>query len=288
MAKYILAVSGGVDSMVMLDMICRSDAYSSSDIIVAHFDHGIRGNSHLDAEFVHKKASEYGVKFRLGEGHLREGADEATARAERYQFLKEINPNATILTAHHLDDLLETIAINFIRGTGWRGLAVMDMPGVRRPLLETEILYEPMDKAAIMEYAAKRRLEFREDQTNSSDEYLRNRIRHQVNNAEVDFEQKLAIYQLWQRQKELKKLIDKEIMDLLPAEGAAWRRSWFRELEPNLGLELLRAGTQRAGIHATRPQLEGLRQAILEYSPGKYYNLPGDVLIRIDKEEFVL
>lgn len=273
--------------MVMLDMICHSGQYSSGDIIVAHFDHGIRENSAEDAAFVERKVKDYGVEFRLGKGDLGEGASEAEARVARYDFLHSIDPFATIFTAHHLDDLVETVAINLIRGTGWRGLAALDTPGVKRPFLEMDMFYEPMDKAAIMEYAAKRRLEFREDPSNSWDEYLRNRVRHQMNNSPLDFEQKMEIYRLWQAQKQLKSEIDPSIVQLLP-EDKIWQRAWFRNLEPNLALELLRAGTLRAGIAATRPQLEDFRQAILNYAPGKYFNLPGDRLIRLNKNSFEL
>lgn len=274
--------------MVMLDMICRSQQYSSGDIIVGHFDHGTRTSSRLDAEFVRHKAQEYGLGFRLGEGNLGEGIDEATARAARYDFLRGIDPFATILTAHHLDDLVETVVINFIRGTGWRGLAVLDSPNIRRPFLETEIFYEPMDKASILEYAAKRRLEFREDPTNSSDEYLRNRVRHQMNKSALSFEQKIKLYQQWQQQKQLKKDIDELVTSSLPQKDGVWDRSWLKSLDPEIALEILRAGTLRAGIAATRPQLEDFRQAILNYAPGKYFNLPGDRLIRLNKDDFVL
>ena len=288
MAKIILAVSGGVDSMVMLDMICRSKQYSSHDIIVAHFDHGMRENSAEDAEFVRRKAEEYSVKFYLGHGELGEETSEARARTVRYNFLHSIDPFATIFTAHHLDDLVETMVINLSRGTGWRGLAVLDMPSIRRPFLETEMFYEPLDKAAILEYAAKRQLSFREDQSNSSDEYLRNRIRHQMNNFPMDFEQKMQIYDLWQNQKQLKSEIDQLVVSLLPGKNQPWQRAWFKDLDVNVALELLRAGTLQAGGSATRPQLEGFRQAILSYAPGKHFNLPGDRLVKLNKSDFML
>lgn len=287
MAKIILAVSGGVDSMVMLDVICRSGAYSPDDIIVAHFDHGIRQNSGEDAEFVRKKTTEYGVQFRLGEGKLGARTSEDSARDARYEFLYSIDPYAPIFVAHHLDDLVETVAINSLRGTGWRGLAGLNRQNIRRPFLEMDLLYEPMDKAAIIEYAAKRRLNFREDQSNSSDEYLRNRIRHEMNNSGLNFEQKMEIYRLWQKQKELKDEIDTQIVKLLPEDGV-WQRSWFREMDAAIALELLRAGTLRAGAPATRPQLEDFRQAILNYAPGKYFNLPGDRLVKLNKDDFEL
>jgi len=284
MAKIILAVSGGVDSMVMLDMICRSKQYSSHDIIVAHFDHGMRENSAEDAEFVQRKAKEYSVKFYLGHGEL----GEARARTVRYNFLHSIDPFATVFTAHHLDDLVETTVINLSRGTGWRGLAVLDTPGIRRPFLETEMFYEPLDKAAILEYAAKRQLNFREDQSNSSNEYLRNRVRHQMNNFPMDFEQKMQIYDLWQNQKQLKSEIDQLVVSLLPGKNQPWQRAWFENLDTSLALELLRAGTLQAGVSATRPQLKGFRQAILNYAPGKHFNLPGDRLVKLNKRDFML
>lgn len=288
MAKIILAVSGGVDSMVMLDMICRSKQYSSHDIIVAHFDHGMRENSAEDAEFVRRKAEEYSVKFYLGHGELGEETSEARARTVRYNFLHSIDPFATVFTAHHLDDLVETVVINSSRGTGWRGLAVLDTPSIRRPFLETEMFYEPLDKAAILEYAAKRQLSFREDQSNSSDEYLRNRIRHQMNNFPMDLEQKMQIYDLWQRQKQLKSEIDQLVVSLLPGKNQPWQRAWFENLDTSLALELLRAGTLQAGVSATRPQLEDFRQAILNYAPGRHFNLPGDRLVKLNKRDFML
>ena len=155
MAKMILAVSGGVDSMVLLDMVCRTEKIAMKDLVVAHFDHGIRENSHEDARFVQEKAAEYGVEFREERVELGEGASEAEARGKRYDFLGRLaeelddGRGVEIWTAHHLDDLVETVIINLLRGTGWRGLSALDTRGIRRPFLETELFYEPMDKAAI-------------------------------------------------------------------------------------------------------------------------------------------
>lgn len=287
----VLAISGGVDSMVMLD-ICRQH-FAPDELIVAHFDHGIRENSAEDAKFVQRKAKEYGLECQVGRGNLGAKTSEVEAREARYDFLRSVakeQGGAEIWTAHHLDDLVESVVINFLRGTGWRGLAALDAPGMRRPFLETEIIYEPLDKMAIFEYAAKRGLEFREDPSNSWDEYLRNRIRHQMNNDDagsgLDFEQKMEIYRLWLEQKELKREIDKAVNTLIPSAGNKWQRAWFRELDPKVALELLRTGTLRTGIQATRPQLEDFRQAILNYAPSKYFNLPGDRLVKLNKIDF--
>ncbi len=288
--------------MAMLDIVRRR--FPKEEIIVAHFDHGIRDNSKLDAEFVRRKAAEYGVEFYAGRAELGEGASEAEAREKRYEFLAKVagSVGGEIWTAHHLDDLVETVAINLLRGTGWRGLAGLDRAGIRRPFLETEMFYEPLDRATIYEYAAKRRLEYREDPSNSWEEYLRNRVRKKLDGA-LSFEQKLEIYDLWQKQKKLKREIDEIVAGLLPSaeesetrtnanspsrESGTWQRSWFIDLDEKVALELLRAGTLCAGISATRPQLLRFLEAIKTYPSGKSFNLPQDKLVKFSKKEFVL
>lgn len=276
--------------MVMLDLVWRSKKYPRDEVLVAHFDHGMRENAAEDAEFVQRKAEEYGLQCRMGRGDLGAEAPEAEARAARYGFLRGIAKEykgAEIWTAHHLDDLIESVAINFVRGTGWRGLAVLDSRDIRRPLLETEILYEPMDKAAIFEYAAKHGLQYREDPSNSWDEYLRNRIRHQMNNAGgLDDDQKIEIWRRWQEQKAIKDEIGRIVQELVPDTSEDWERGWFREIDEEVALEILRSGTRAVGIEATRPQLREFREAILNYAPGKYFNLPGDRLVKIGHEGF--
>lgn len=277
--QLVLAISGGVDSMVMLDWCVRHQP--NAQITVAHFDHGIRENSAEDATFVRQKAAQYDVEFALGKAELGPSASEATARAARYQFLRQVAsqyPAAEIWTAHHLDDLVETVAINFVRGTGWRGLAVLDHPYIRRPFLEAE----PWDKAKIWRYASTHDLSYREDPTNQDDAYLRNFLRHQINN-QID---KLQLFQLWRTQKALKSQVDDIISEIIPE--SSWQREWFQSLAPEIAIELLRAGTMRAGISATRPQLEEFRRAILNYAPGKYFNLPDDHLIKLNKTNFTL
>lgn len=299
--KAVLAISGGIDSMVMLDMMwginkcspnCGADS-ANSDIIVAHFNHGTRLSSEDDVTFVRRKAAEYRVGFNTEDGKLGENVSEEIARSYRYKFLRKIsdeNDGTEIYTAHHLDDLVESVTINLLRGTGWRGLAVLDTPGIRRPFLEPELLPEdlykkvPLDKAMIRKYAAEHEIAFRQDPTNNEDNYLRNRLRKNL----AGLKDKNEIYELWQKQKKLKREIDSLVQDLMPKVGEPWQRSWFRDLDEKVALELLRAGVLRADISATRPQLEDFRQAILNYTPGKFFNFPGDKLVKFTKTSFVL
>ena len=340
--KIILAVSGGVDSMLLLAQVAERAAREGwlDEVVVAQFDHGTRESARADQELVVRRAKELGVRCErgrmgkglsegsLGEGILSEGGlsegglsggilsegvlseggkflSEAAAREARYEFLEAVARKyapAEIWTAQHLDDLVETVAINLLRGTGWRGLAVMERAGVRRPWLEeasggrAEPGLEgtsggraepgPPDRTEIWRQAGERELVFREDPTNQEEIYLRNRVR--VRLAGWPRVRKLELWQRWRRQKELRREIDQLVAELLPAQGAEWRRSWFRELEPAVAGELLRAGLLRIGVRATRPQLEDFRRAILSYAPGRKFNLPGGRLVQLGRDSFIL
>lgn len=172
--RYVLAVSGGVDSMVLLHLL---RAQPSVKLTVAHFDHGIRPDSREDRLLVQQTARDYGLPFAYAEGRLGEGASEAEARAARYDFLHKLRNAAgaeALVTAHHKGDVLETAIINMVRGTGRKGLSSLQATDiVKRPLLH-------VDKADLIAYAEKNNLRWREDSTNTDPAYLRNHIRHNV------------------------------------------------------------------------------------------------------------
>ena len=106
--KFIIAVSGGVDSVVLLHMLMAKKP-DTITYIVAHFDHGIRDDSHDDAAFVAQLASNSHLTFELGEGSLGSEASEDLARVARYKYLRSIKDKyqaEKIITAHHQDDFL--------------------------------------------------------------------------------------------------------------------------------------------------------------------------------------
>jgi tRNA(Ile)-lysidine synthetase-like protein len=120
--RYVVAVSGGVDSVVLLDALSK---LPNLELVVAHLDHGIREDSIEDRRFVASLAASYGLVFEYGEGRLGSGASEATAREARYNFLRGVKMKhdaKAIITAHHQDDLIETAILNMLRGTGRKGL----------------------------------------------------------------------------------------------------------------------------------------------------------------------
>ena len=273
MKKYVVAVSGGVDSVVLLDMLTK---IPSLQLVVAHFDHGIREDSAEDTVFVADLAKKYKLHFESKREDLGPGTSEDTARNRRYKFLRSVakKHDAKLITAHHGDDAVETVIINILRGTGWRGLAVLDSDVVR-PLID-------MTKAEILDYAKKHQLSWREDSTNASDIYLRNRIRHQI--KDLDKDTKRQLLGLRSEQKSLKKKIDIEVKKLL-GDGPTYSRYFFTNLETQPALELLRCIVE---ARLTRPQLVKTLHAIKTILPNKTYHAGSGVVINFTSRNFTV
>ncbi|HUC96507.1 MAG TPA: tRNA lysidine(34) synthetase TilS [Candidatus Saccharimonadales bacterium] len=273
MNKYVVAVSGGVDSVVLLDILVHQP---ETELIVAHFDHGIRDESHLDAVFVSELAKKYGLPFVSKREELGVSASEEKARDQRYAFLRSVakERGAKLVTAHHADDVIESIAINLSRGTGWRGLAVLDSDIVR-PLTN-------MSKSETINYAKKHNLQWREDSTNSSDVYLRNRIRRKT--ADLDEDTKSQFLCLWVAQKSIKAEIEKEASKLI-GEGPTYSRYFFSHLDDRIGSELLRYVVK---WRLTRPQRVKALHAIKTFLPGKTYLAGWGIEIHFTSRNFTV
>lgn len=258
--NYLLAVSGGVDSVVLLDMFSKTKHH----LIVAHVDHGIRGDeSAADARFVKALASKYGLPFVSTELHLAKTASEEAARSARYEFLlaQATEHKATLVTAHHQDDAVETIALNISRGTGWRGLATLGREGILRPLIG-------LTKQQIYQYAMSHNLEWVEDATNRQDVYLRNRLRWVIGEHELDAVQ---LMRLRANQLLLRRDIDKEASQLLgQCHGS---RYFLNMVPPGVALELLGAEIANITVRPTRPRLVRALHAIKTAGPGSVYQV---------------
>jgi tRNA(Ile)-lysidine synthase len=273
MMRYLVAVSGGVDSVVLLHKLAGE---ASHELIVAHFDHGIRPESDADARFVQGLAASYKLAYETRREELGAQASEATARSRRYAFLYDMakKHNAVVVTAHHGDDLIETIAINFKRGTGWRGLAVLDNPAIIRPLL-------PYSKSDMYEYAIKHRLEWVEDETNASDMYLRNRLRRLITSS-LSQAARESIVMLWQQQVELKRTIIREEQALFH-DKSSYSRYFFTHISSDVATELLRFLTDQ-GI--TRPQAQRALHAIKTAQPGTVSELGAGIRLKCGSRDF--
>jgi tRNA(Ile)-lysidine synthetase-like protein len=188
--RYILAVSGGADSMTLLHLFATAAPTRGYQLVVAHFDHGLRPDSAADHDLVRATATAAHLPFAGHHAHLSPGSSEAAARAARYAWLQHIRARhhaAAVVTAHHADDLLETSLLNLARGTGRRGLAPMQPTGLsarpgRSPAQPTPILRPLLGitRAALRAYAAAHHVVWREDPTNAELTNPRNFLRHQL------------------------------------------------------------------------------------------------------------
>ena len=176
--KILLTVSGGVDSMVMLSIFVRLDY----NVEVAHCNFGLRGKeSDEDTEMVLCECEKLGIVCHtknfdtLGEMARTGDSMEMTARRLRYEWFYELCQTegcTVIAVAHHANDSIETFFINLLRGTGLRGLTGINRQYGRvvRPLLYAT-------RKDILEYAVHNHIPYREDSSNRSTKYLRNKIR---------------------------------------------------------------------------------------------------------------
>ena len=273
--KLILAVSGGVDSMALLAM------YAHADIIVAHVDHGTRKSSAEDANFVRQKCQKLGVKFYETKLGLGEGVSEELARQKRYEFLKTIQEKegGTLCTAHHLDDVVESIAINLIRGTGWRGLTPFYGDELVRPFIISK-----MWKRDVLKFAGEHGVCFRQDPTNYEAYYLRNRIREKM--TELNKTTRADIINLFEKQIELRGKIEKLVTELVKQTVVGknfHKKELFLTADEKVALEVLREICLMHGYSLTRKQLGDFLLAIKTYAPHKKFNLPKNHFVTILK-----
>ena len=275
--KYVVAVSGGVDSVVLLDMLVKRN----EDVVVAHFDHGIRPGSDADERFVRALASKYDVLYESVREKLGTDASEGFARERRYGFLTNVTKkyDAVLVTAHHMNDVVETIAINWIRGTGWRGLAVLNREGIERPLLG-------MSKEDIYEYALKNNLEWVEDETNTADTYLRNRIRKKIGRAKNPTLGE-DLTRLRTEQVRLAGQIDEEVVRVLSPSNEH-DRYFFIMIDEAVALELIKYVLSKVGAVATRPMRNRLLNDIKTARPGTVSRVIPDVSVMFTKQDFIV
>jgi tRNA(Ile)-lysidine synthase len=185
--RLLLAVSGGVDSVVLCDL-CKKAGY---DFVIAHCNFQLRSaESDADELFVKELAAKYSVDFYTRKFDTEKYAAEyklsiqVAARNLRYEWFSQLmaeNTNKPInylLTAHHANDNIETVLMNFFKGTGIAGLQ-----GIQPKSGEGNQLIRPLlfaKKEELLQYAAENDLSFREDSSNSSDKYTRNYFRNKL------------------------------------------------------------------------------------------------------------
>lgn len=294
---YVIAVSGGVDSMVLLHLLMQtSERLSVSgyqppnskqdkiNLIVAHFDHGIRSDSPLDRRLAQEAARHYGLRFVYDEGGMGAGASEELARKARYKFLRTVQQASNadaVITAHHWDDALETAIINMIRGTNRRGLsALRSKSGLLRPFVDNKIT-----KSQIIDYAQHHGIVWNEDSTNADTKYLRNYIRR-VLLPRFEESEKQKLSDSVRHALVLNDQIDQLIGEILASQPASNQmdRRQFIGLPHAVAREVLAAWLRITGVPGVDSYaIERLVVACKTYHPGKRADISGGRSIIIKK-----
>lgn len=181
-SRVVVGVSGGSDSMCLLNILCELRNKKHLTLEAAHVNHGIRGREADDDEaFVEEQCRKLNVPLHKLSVNIPEivkesgESPEEAGRRIRYEFFSSLTEDGFIATAHNLSDREETFIFNFARGTSLKGLC--SIPPVRgkiiRPLIDCT-------KNEIEEYCRENNIPFVTDKTNSDVNYARNRIRHNV------------------------------------------------------------------------------------------------------------
>ena len=262
----ILAFSGGPDSMYLLHFLLKK----GEKPVLAHLNHGLRGKeSDLDEKFCEKIAKNEGLTFESEKISIKAPGIEEKARNARYKFLEKIRSKhkaKKIYTAHHLNDNLETVLLNFIRGTGLNGLTGIKSDRIERPLLDKT-------KQEILGFLRKNRIPYRKDSSNLDTKFSRNRIRHKVipelkkisPNLEKTFSKNLENFL------NIQDFLDKNTPETLTVQD-------FKKLHPAIQLNFL---VKLAGPNITQKQLKEAQKFILNGKTGTKKSL-GPVRIEIE------
>lgn len=180
--RIIAAVSGGADSIFLLENLNELKEEYNLEIIVAHVNHGVRDTAKRDEDFVIKRAKELNLKCEVLHVNMDEYAiehkisSEEAGRFLRYNFFRSLaSKNSKIFLAHNANDQAETVLFRIIRGTGIEGLSAMDFidRDLYRPMLNIK-------RDEIEEYIEENNINFVQDETNFEDIYSRNKLRLNV------------------------------------------------------------------------------------------------------------
>ena len=283
--RVLIALSGGVDSMTLLHLFQSCAHELGITVIAAHFDHGMRDDSARDAAFVAQVCEGWGIPLTTERAAV-PLQSEAHARAARYEFLTRAQKAVScqrIATAHHADDQIETVLFRLLRGAGLRGLSGIPLRRgvIIRPLLR-------FTKRELERYAAHHDLEYREDASNASDRFARNRIRRQLlpalQSARAEVPRQVLLLarraarteRAWRHriaaaQKRVIRRRDDDVTELA--------RGILVEYDAETSGRVLRAELRRFGVVPDRAATDQLMQFVMHAASGSRYVVKGDVQI---------
>ena len=266
----IVAVSGGPDSVALLDLLHESASDWSLELVVAHADHGIALESGNVGTGVRELAARFGLPFELGELKLGPDATETTARRARYEWLRDVQRRHAaryLVTAHHRDDQIETVLLRVLRGSapaGLAGIAARARGGLVRPLLA-------FTRAELRDHVTARGLPVHDDPANRDPRHLRSWVRAALLPLMLDRlgERVRADVSRLARSATVERRAWDQVLELLPELEVHIERDRFdvvrgvlARYDHALANTLLRAAARRAGLVLGPVRAERLRPLI--------------------------
>ncbi len=270
--RVTVALSGGKDSVALLFALYLLKDEWSITLEAAHFNHHLRGEeSQRDAEFVRKLCDRYDIPLTVGEAWVQPGEKglEAAAREARYAFFRTLP--GKIATAHTADDNTETVLLRMVRGTGLKGLGAIapENGNVIRPMLSTT-------REEVEAFLESYSLPHVEDSSNAGDDFLRNRIRHNVlpilKEENPRIAENLSAMALGLR-------LDEMCLQSLTS-GPMPGVSELRQLDPALRRRYLERFLKENGVR--EPEQSHILQAeqlVFHWNPSASMDFPGGVVI---------
>jgi len=272
--RLVCAVSGGADSMALLwAMYLLRDPLGIA-LEAAHFNHGLRGEeSDRDEAFVRSFCEGYRIPCHVGRGAVvsdKKGL-EAAAREARYGFLRSLG--GKVATAHTADDNAETVLMHLVRGTGLKGLGgIKPVNGnVIRPMLT-------VTREEVLAFLREYHLDFVEDSSNGTDDFLRNRLRHRVmpllKEENPRLSQNLSAMAMELRQ-------DEEALQAQVEHGSVLQVSALRQMPPALRKRTLAAFLQHWGVkEPERSHIALAEKLVFSHRPSAVAEFPQNVQLR--------
>ena len=280
--RVVCAVSGGADSVAMLFAWYLLREKWKISVEAAHFNHHLRGEeSDRDAQFVKDLCDRLDIVLHLGGGQIVPGKKglEAAAREARYAFLKGLS--GKIATAHTADDNAETVLMHLVRGTGLKGLGAIAPVNGRliRPMLN-------VTRRDVEQFLEEYHLSYVEDSSNRTDDFLRNRIRHQVmpllRQENPKLAENLSAMALRLRQ-------DEDALAQAAQQQRTLQVSQLRQMHPAIRARVLEDFLKKSGV--PEPEAEHILQAerlVLSSKPSACAEFPGGVRIGRRYEELTV
>lgn len=288
----LLALSGGVDSMVLLHLLLKLPAHSRPTISLAHVNHRLRSESDAEMEFIKDVADQFFLPLNVIEWkNPPDSGIEKAARGFRYQFFAE-RMNAvkadTLMTGHHQNDQLETLLMRFVRGGSWERLGGIKWSQsfaggcLARPLLS-------FTKADLYEYAQQEKISFIEDASNKESEFTRNRFRNEIipllkeENPQLEHQVQVLAEEIQSLSLVTESIFSEKLAGLTSADGKELNRELLMQEDENYGYFLLKLWLFQEladqEVEVSNHSIWKILSWIGEGRPNSQFNLPGDYSI---------